>query len=734
MKLQETVTDLEVDGSFEATEMTIELSAHAYSVLSKGLYSDPYRAIVRELSCNAWDSHIVAGKTDVPFEVCLPNVMEPVFKVRDFGTGLPPDKIETLYTYFKSTKQASEHQTGFFGLGSKSPFSYTKKFTSVSFYEGKKYHFVVFLNAKGIPGTMLMSTEDTTEPNGIEVSFTVEQQDFQSFHHAARAALRPFQKKPTIRGVHITGSFFNTPANPFLEGKDWKLYSAAYGTSPVERATACMGNVEYPLGTTGRSGMSKNAQALLGSLLLVEFPLGAFEITPAREAIQWTEYSIANINEKLEAIYDEIVTHVTNKISAAPSLWQANIENQTLVESGPLSGLGLRPTWKGKSVKGVMQVPADVNLMRIAAESPSRSSSGAQCKNAASVSQQTVDVRPRVTKFYFADFAGSLGRVSNYVRDHFNRNESCYVIVPVDEVVEDDKRYTDYKAKNPTGYCPYLPQIPRRKPVYEKARLQAFLDAFGILEKDVVMASAVPQRPRQVTERQARLVGSKARAFSFDEKGYGVAADCYWREAEVDLAKTDESVYIELNKWQFVNSKLAVKPAAFKVWLGKFRKTGLDLPASGLIGVKTADMKKFQKATNWITLDEYATKKLRELWQSKDFQLCYKALTLFNEEAYFHKLATFAAADGVASDFKKIVTDIGKVIENSSKSYNFGVCVSHLTDAAWNSELTTIDSGTQDLVSQATKRYPLLHALFGDRCPTTKAVIQYAQLIDNERK
>ena len=45
-------------------EFRIRNSAKAFSILSSGLYANKIRAIVRELSCNAVDSHTVAGNTN----------------------------------------------------------------------------------------------------------------------------------------------------------------------------------------------------------------------------------------------------------------------------------------------------------------------------------------------------------------------------------------------------------------------------------------------------------------------------------------------------------------------------------------------------------------------------------------------------------------------------------------------------------------------------------------------
>ena len=104
-------------------------SAKAFSILSSGLYANKIRAIIRELSTNAYDSHVAAGCADRPFEVHLPTSLEPWFSVRDYGVGLSHQQVVNIYTtYFESTKTGSNDFVGALGLGSKSPFSYTENF------------------------------------------------------------------------------------------------------------------------------------------------------------------------------------------------------------------------------------------------------------------------------------------------------------------------------------------------------------------------------------------------------------------------------------------------------------------------------------------------------------------------------------------------------------------------------------------------------------------------------
>ena len=172
----------------EIGEFRIRNSAKAFNILSSGLYANKIRAIIRELSCNAVDSHVAAGNQDTPFDVHLPNQLDPTFRIRDYGTGLSHDQVLNIYTtYFESTKTESNAFIGALGLGSKSPFSYTDNFTVTAIKDGKRNVYSAFINGEGVPSIALMHGEDTDEPIGVEIQFAVtDRYDYDKFRSEDR--------------------------------------------------------------------------------------------------------------------------------------------------------------------------------------------------------------------------------------------------------------------------------------------------------------------------------------------------------------------------------------------------------------------------------------------------------------------------------------------------------------------------------------------------------------------
>ena len=78
MKLHKPEVAIESAGAKSSSRFSIEASQQAFAVLSSTIYEDKIKAPIRELSTNAYDAHVEAGCSDTPFEVPLPNAIEPM--------------------------------------------------------------------------------------------------------------------------------------------------------------------------------------------------------------------------------------------------------------------------------------------------------------------------------------------------------------------------------------------------------------------------------------------------------------------------------------------------------------------------------------------------------------------------------------------------------------------------------------------------------------------------------
>ena len=214
---------VESEGKFQ-----IKATGKAFRILSDGLYSDKIRAIMRELSCNAYDAHVDAKNLDKPFVIHMPNRLEPTFKIRDYGIGLSHDDVINVYTtYFESTKTDSNDYIGCLGLGSKSPFSYVDNFSIISYLKGKKRIYNAFLNEEETPTIALLSESNTKEANGLEVSFPVQANDTRRFEETAQDVFTYFKLKPKFEGAKIEVKDITY----ILKGSSWGIRNNQYGGS-----------------------------------------------------------------------------------------------------------------------------------------------------------------------------------------------------------------------------------------------------------------------------------------------------------------------------------------------------------------------------------------------------------------------------------------------------------------------------------------------------------------------
>jgi hypothetical protein len=331
MKLAVDVNKATLSNVGTTGEFKIRNSAKAFKILSDGLYSNKIRAIIREISCNAVDSHVGAGKQDVPFEVHLPNILEPWFAVRDFGMGLDGDQVVNIYTtYFESTKTDSNAFIGALGLGSKSPFSYTENFTVTAIKNGTRRIYSAFINESGVPSIAEMSVELTDEGNGVEVKFSVtDRGDYQSFRNEAHNVFTWFEHKPTIIGVdNFIHKNIEYAEKDIVPGVHARVVDDPYNRGMG--SMALMGNIAYPLNNIPDAPKNiGSAATLLECGLVLEFGIGDLDFAASREQLSYVPLTMNSIKQKLEELNANLAKHLAVKADAITSEWERAFFLQT---------------------------------------------------------------------------------------------------------------------------------------------------------------------------------------------------------------------------------------------------------------------------------------------------------------------------------------------------------------------------------------------------------------------
>lgn len=585
----------------EIGDFKIKASAKAFSILSSGLYANKIRAIVRELSCNAVDSHVAAGKADVPFDIHLPNRLEAWFAIRDYGTGLSHEQVKNIYTtYFESTKTNSNDYIGALGLGSKSPFSYTDNFTVTAIQNGHKGIYSAFINGDGVPSIALMREEDTDEANGVEVKFGVDDRwDFDKFYTEARNVYRYFKLRPNVVGADKFE--FETPTYemknivPGIHSLDYKHSSSM----------AVMGNIAYPIQIPEADKSLGELRHLLGCGLVIEFAIGELDFQASREGLSYIPQTIASIKAKLELLNANLAGKLAVEADAIPNLWtraiwllkkresalwKAAVEKYVADTQFPLIDVSNPKNWdymRAKTWKFCTEDLANKYNIRIVGFNKNRGSKGTSADNhyhdhvidpvtkaSTSVAMRNVAVSDSLFFVVNDTKIGGLERT----KYHWNNT-------PMDK----DGPYTH------NVYV--LEPANKELPVKSKEFFKAIYNP-----PQTMLVSALLEKPRK-----DRSFGKNVTIMRLEPRGYGGyhrEREMVWKDAGKADSFDDSETYYYLPLSGFnVISKVGHFDA--KQFMTDLKECGVPNVHKKVYGVRKGDIEWIQTQKNWINIEDF---------------------------------------------------------------------------------------------------------------------------------
>lgn len=301
----------------QTAEFKIAANPKAFKILSSNLYKHKVRAIIRELSCNAIDAHVMNGQTR-PFEITMPCTLDPRFIIRDFGPGISPEDIVDIYTvYFMSTKTNTNDQIGGLGLGAKTPFSYAHSFNVNSFHNGKVYGYSAVLTEQGpvLSKTFIEDMKPDDLP-GLEVVVPVKPSDLSLWDKEAAYILRTFgDVKPMIKNQSFGIDFFTDEemSEPCMVVKPDAMESKGL--------YAIYGRIVYPL--TDVPGLKAEWLKSVYPKTFYNFKLGELDIAPSREELSLDDRTIAALLERINTIDSELFEEAIRSIQDEPNVRKA---------------------------------------------------------------------------------------------------------------------------------------------------------------------------------------------------------------------------------------------------------------------------------------------------------------------------------------------------------------------------------------------------------------------------
>lgn len=294
--------------------------------LLNDLYSNKVRAITREYSTNALDSHIDAGQVR-PIEVTLPTSDRLQFVVQDWGLGLSVDDLRDTYSlYGRSTKRGSNLVTGMLGLGCKSALAYTEAFTIEAVKDGIKTVAMSTKDEQGVGVIKVLDTAGTDEPNGVKITIPVDRWDVSKFADEAQF-LFSFWDEGTVL---INGE---PPQVPEWRKRALPLDDYTYvvpgSVSGLYSSYVVVGNVPYPIPDIEDEKWRKTRR------VVAFLNHGDIEFVPSREAVKHTVRTDTTLAELGEYVRDNFRRVLETSLASTKTRWEETL---------------LKVQWKGSQV------------------------------------------------------------------------------------------------------------------------------------------------------------------------------------------------------------------------------------------------------------------------------------------------------------------------------------------------------------------------------------------------
>ncbi len=698
----------------EVGEFRIRNSAKAFGILSSGLYANKIRAIIREYSCNAVDSHVEAGRTGTPFDVHLPNSFEPWFAIRDYGVGLDEQQVRNIFTtYFESTKTETDDLIGGLGLGSKSAFSYTDNFTIVAVKNGVKRVYTAFINDQGVPSIAPMGEEGSNEPAGVEIRFAVEDSyDFRKFQEEARHVYKHFKLRPVVSGgigefSFIDPDYTDRDIIPGVHANDGARSNYSY---------AVMGNIEYPLQVPGNADLG-GLEHLLQCGLTIEFAIGELDIQASREGLSYIPETISAIKNKLEALNDILADKLANEAATIKNKWEKAFFYQNKLNSN---------LWGSATMKHLIDTDFDLVTQ-------SRYGNGKTFYFTEANLAEKYNIK--ITAFrlkgnYYGDRAAASVHMQNVydnVKGSYTPNWSIQVS-DTTQFVEND---TTVGAGNRAKYhWKNTKDIGRNDTVFvlEKAdkkqdmKVKAFFKALSNPPaKQIRKASTLLQQERAAGISKGVTVLKLEKR---DNKYHMRSDDMVWRDAGDMTAFADTVTYYYLPVIGFT-AQGASKDYDMKTVARALKDSGIFTET--VYGVRKADLEKIKGLTNWVNLDDHVRNKLAQQG-SVDVRGIIKEAIGFDS---YYKFAfvqdEIANAD---SPYLKLFNEfvcVTKVDANARRGFETLCTIYNVT--AGNINVTDEINKYKTEMNNIEKRYPLLNEL-NRYYRDYKAVAEYVNAID----
>lgn len=288
MKLERFTAHTYTSGESEDIEIGIDKESEGLMMraFADNIYSDKIGSVVREIASNCVDAHQEVNQTK-PFEIEFRDDHNKTIIFRDFGPGLSPDRIKTVFSkYFSSTKRDSNGQIGGFGIGSKSPYAYTDIFHIRTRVDNVEYLYEM-RRGTSYPVISKIGEARVSGFNFTEIIIPIPtHDDVSKFEDAIHKQLAFFHN------MRCMGIAENMNDRKIVEGKLWVQSDMTDYISP----RLIIGDVPYPI----PANLTHDYSGSFG----VKFDIGEIPVTMSRESIDNKPWVEKLIKERVDEVYE----------------------------------------------------------------------------------------------------------------------------------------------------------------------------------------------------------------------------------------------------------------------------------------------------------------------------------------------------------------------------------------------------------------------------------------------
>ena len=315
-------SEVESSGILETKRFNIKSEEQQQMLISltrENLYKEPLLAFIREIAANARDANREVGFHKVPVKITLPNGFDNSIRIRDCGPGISPERMDIYLGYGLSTKRDSNLQTGGFGLGAKSPFSYSEEYTisSTTLENDKKVKRTYFAVKEGTGSNNLIDeivVRDPNEKTGVEIAVPIKKNDIFRVKDIIKNLFCYWDVKPEISPSKEL--LINDAPEILIDDPFFSLVSKKNNS---DSPGILLDGFYYPIDKDVDSlDLYNNDQLYIsGASILFKFNTGEIDLAVSRDNVRFSKLTIKAIKERVEHVHQNLRSLIVKKIESS---------------------------------------------------------------------------------------------------------------------------------------------------------------------------------------------------------------------------------------------------------------------------------------------------------------------------------------------------------------------------------------------------------------------------------